>query len=135
MRGDYGSSSSPSNTLFPQPEMCPHRCSAGTSSSRLLKPESLMPVSPNPALSDNLCRKGRHQKPISEFLVARAAPSLQLPVAQALPKYLPKPSSFCPYLKAQAQLVADMTLPLVYRLCKLPALVRLCAFFGLHLWD
>lgn len=56
--------------------------SPGTSSSLLLDPESLNPLSPNPTLSENPPTNQRHQKAGSTLLAAGAAPPLKLPVAQ-----------------------------------------------------
>ena len=84
--------------------------SAGTSSSLLLDPESPVPLSPNPTLSENLQQRKVTKKPSSAFLVTVAAP----PEVASSPRTLLKWSVFG-HTQAQTQLVGDISSPLPYR--------------------
>lgn len=86
--------------------------------------ENLIPVSPNPTLSENVQQIEGIQKPSAAFLVATVTPPLK-----------PPPKTY--HIWAQMWFMEDTSTPLTYRVFKLPALVQThdfsYLFFRLHL--
>lgn len=101
----------------------PHTCSPGSFNSFLLDPESSIPVSPNPNLSENLQQRKGTKKPSSIF----GGCGSSSPEGASSPRPHLKWSAFG-HTWAQTQRVRDTSSALAYTVYKLPVLVQVCNF-------